>query len=116
MKGKIPNNLEECFESLDVILGDKVEEFKQWGEEEAISKCHHGFGTGLRNEWGLWNGSELKSYFKDMGLWHADDMSSVILVSYHRHLNKKSLDLDSQVQYYKDFWANKNNNQQGNNG
>jgi hypothetical protein len=103
----IPVNLEECFEALNKILDkEQVEEFKNW-EENVVGKCHHGLGRTLRNDWGLWNdpsSSSLQEYFKNMGIWHADDMSGIILDSYHRHLNNKPLDVEKQVKFYKDYW------------
>lgn len=108
MKNKeIPSNLEECFETLNEILGaEQVKEFKSW-EEDAVIDCHHGLGRSLRNDWGLWGGSSLQEYFKTMGVWHADDMSGIILDSYHRHLNNKPLDVKGQVAIYKNYWKNK---------
>ena len=105
-KDNIPANLEECFEFLNRMFGEEqVEEFKSWGEKEAMGKLHFGLGRNLRNNWGLWAESKLQQHFKDMGVWHADDMSSIILTSYHRHLNNKPLDVEGQVEFFKDYWS-----------
>ena len=109
MKKEIPTNLEECFEELNEIFGERVDSFKETDEKTASVRCHHALGRKLRNSWGLWKGSDLKDYFKDMGLLHADDMSSIIITSYHRSLNGKPIDLEGQVQYYKDYWTNRKN-------
>ena len=59
----------------------------------------------IRNEWGLWKKeSDMYNYFYKMGLWHADDMSSVILTSYHRFINGKELSLKEQINHYLDYW------------
>lgn len=102
-----PNNLSECFKSLDKIISDAddADWFKNASEEEAVIKSHHGLGKWIRNNWGLWSkDSNLHSYFVNLGLTHPDDMSAVILTSYHRHLNNLELNLDAQVQHYIDFW------------
>jgi len=48
----------------------------------------------------------LCEYFTKLGLSHADDMAGVILTSYHRHLNEKDLNLDTQINHYMEFWKN----------
>lgn len=105
---KQPTTLNECFEVLNDLLSDKdIDSFKSVDERTATARAHHGLGRWMRNNWGLWKGSELKQHFEDMGLWNADDMSGVILDSYHRHLNGKDLDVEGQVAYYKDYWKDK---------
>jgi hypothetical protein len=108
----IPTKLSECFQRLDGIFSDAPDGdwFKEASEEEAISQSHHGLGTWIRDNWGLWDVNEqLHKYFKKLGLQHPDDMSGVILTSYHRHLNNKELELDGQIKYYIEFWNNKGN-------
>ena len=31
-------------------------------------------------------------------------MSSIVLTSFHRYLNKMDIKLEDQVKYYKDYW------------
>lgn len=105
----IPTKLSECFEHLDKILNEAPDGdwFKSADESDAITQSHHGLGTWIRNNWGLWEESgQLKEYFKKLGLQHPDDMSGVILTSYHRHLNSKELELDEQIKHYIEFWRN----------
>lgn len=102
---KIPNTLEECYIELDNMMPIDASEWLGDTEKNALAKAHHGLGQWLRNNWGLWSESELKTHFEGLGLYHADDMSGVILTSYHRHKNNKEICLEEQVQHYKDFWA-----------
>ena len=107
---KKPNKLSECFEHLDKILSDSEdgEWFKTAEEEDAVVQSHHGLGGWIRNNWGLWSAdSKQYKHLNKIGLQHADDMSSLILTSYHRHLNKKELELDEQIKQYIEFWKNK---------
>lgn len=104
----IPSNLNECFSALDEMFKES-EEDKAWflsqSEDEAVGAFHHGLGRWIRNNWGLWTkNSELYNLFNDMGLWHADDMSGVILTSYHRKINNKEINLKEQIQHYIDYW------------
>ena len=100
-----PKNLEECYEALNSLLSkEDIEDLKSMPEKKAAAEAHHGIGRWLRNNWGLWGSSDIKDYFKSLGIWHADDMSGIIIDSYHRHLNGKDIDLEGQVKYYKDYW------------
>lgn len=105
---QIPKNLNDCFTVLTEIFNESESDrdwFKKSTEDEAIGGSHHGIGRWIRNTWGLWEkNTELFDYFKNLGLWHADDMSGVILTSYHRFLNGKELNLQEQIQHYLDFW------------
>jgi hypothetical protein len=85
----IPQNLGDCFVQLDTMLKykDRAEMKAKPADEMAI--YHHGFGTFLRNNWGLWGGSRLQLYFFERGVYHPDDMSGIILSHYHDWLNGK---------------------------
>lgn len=127
----VPKTLEEGFEFLDTFLQDK-EEFKNCPEEDVMGICHMSLGMWLRNQWNLWWSEELRDriekgnhsklpmekidypqempelvkWFRDQGLKHPDDMSSVVIISYHRKLNNKPLDVETQIaksiEYYKE--------------
>lgn len=84
----IPRNLEKCFLELDKLLKPKEREaIKNLKDRNETILYHHGFGTWLRNNWGLWGGSRLQQYLISKGLKHPDDMSSTILVFYYDWLN-----------------------------
>lgn len=72
-------------------------------EDVATGRLHFGFGMWIRNNWGLWRDSKLKHYFLDKGVGHPDDMSSIILTSYHRHLNNKPTDWMVKLKNTKSF-------------
>jgi hypothetical protein len=102
MNDRIPNNLEECFEILKQELS--AEDIEYIKSMDSTAKLHHTLGRRIRNRWGFWSESKLKEYFKKMGLFHPDDMSGIILKSFHCHLKNKPLNLDEQVKYYQDYW------------
>jgi len=58
-------------------------------KRDDMIRYHHGLGTWIRNNWGLWGGSRLQKYFSDKGITHPDEMSSVVLFHYHDWLNGK---------------------------
>lgn len=107
----IPKNLNECFQRLDKITSLQR---KKWirclTEVQFKAKMHFGFGIGLRNNWGLWGNSELAQYFFDIGIFHPDDMSGIILTSYYRKLNNQPVELQEQVDYYQKYWTDMGEN------
>jgi hypothetical protein len=101
----IPKDLNDCFLQLNKILSkvDK-EEFLNMDEKEAVGMTHFSLGQWIRNNWGLWNGSRLQKYFNDLDIKHPDDMSGIILTSYHRFLSKKEIELENQIKETKEYW------------
>lgn len=101
----IPSNLIECFSFLNEMLApESIEEFKAVSEKECCAG-HFGIGMWMRNNWGLWGGSKLRDWFNKQDVWHADDMSGIIMTSYWRNLNNLPINLEEQVKYYNDYWA-----------
>lgn len=102
---EIPTTLDECFAAIKKISSEEArKEFKEQPEKDALGKSHFGFGTQLRNKWGLWSGSELKDWFIERGIHHPDDMSGIILTSFWRSLNNKPIELDEQIEHYQAYW------------
>lgn len=101
----IPKDLEDCFNQINLFWNDSTRiQVKNLEEKEFTGKVHLGFGMWMRNNWHLWGGSRLSKYFNDLGIYHPDDMSGIILDSYHRYLNNKEIKLEEQVKYYQDYW------------
>jgi len=101
----IPKDLEDCFVQINSFWDDSTRlKVKNWTEDEFSRRVHLGFGMWMRNNWQLWGGSRLSKYFNDLEINHPDDMSGIILDSYHRYLNNKEIQLGEQIQYYKDYW------------
>jgi len=108
----IPKDLKDSFSQINIFWSDSVKiKVKAMKESDFVNNSHFGFGMWMRNNWGLWKGSRLFKYLNEKGLNHPDDVSSVILTSYHRHLNNRNLKLRNQIKGYKDYWkkANKEN-------
>jgi hypothetical protein len=107
-KFKAPKDLEEA---LHVIISSLNEENRKCFKdaEEKNNILHIGsFFTGMnfRNSWGLWGKNDMTKYFNDIGVTHADDMSSIIFTSVHRRLNDKPIALQDQIKFYQDYWKN----------
>jgi len=106
LKKYVPKNLDECLQILDQMMLDK-NELLNVTEDEFIGMSHHGLGQRLRNEWGLWEKkNKLTSYFNQLGVNEADDMSGMILRSFHRKMNGKHIDVLGQVKKCQEYWKN----------
>ena len=102
-------DLDSCIEwILNNSVDSQVKEWSDLSEDDALSQAHHGFGTFLRNTLGLWHDGPPVKYFNNLGIYHADDMSGIILTSLHRKLNDKDFELDKQVKHYIDYWEEHN--------
>jgi hypothetical protein len=103
----IPKNLNDAISYLDCTWSDvDKEEFKNKNEEDAVAELHFGTGLAIRNNWELWKRGKnrLELFFNIRGISHPDDISSIILTSFHRHLNNKDIELKAQIKYYKQYW------------
>lgn len=112
MSKVIPTTLEECFAELDKLLvhDDDKAVITETTSPSRMIVFHHNLGQYIRNEWGLWTeDSEIFKYFKNLGVWHPDDISGIILDSYWLHKRNLPLNLDEQVKQSKDYWKGKEN-------
>lgn len=102
-----PSNLDECFDALKIMLSYEDLDYIKNLQENDLCTLHHTLGRKIRNDWHLWNSSSpLNKFFNDMGIFHADDMSGIILISFWRKMLQKEIDLENQIKYYQDFWSN----------
>lgn len=102
----IPKNLKDAIEFLNCEWSESDKtEFKNKEEDDAVTELHFGTGMGIRNGWELWKGkNRISRFFKSKGITHPDDMSSIILTSFHRDLNDKPIDLKGQISVYQKYW------------
>ncbi len=94
MEMEIPKTLEEAIEVLKELKGENGESIPP----SAINTRY------LRNEWGLWRGSELAQWFFTKQIYHADDMSGIIVDSFERVINGNPIELDEQIKKYHKHW------------
>lgn len=100
----IPADLAAAHIELSKMLPKEIIQKMKEGTEENMIVWHHGLGTWIRNNWGLWGGSPLQTSLVKLGLKHPDDMSGLILDTYWRYLNGKPLDTEAKIKYYQDYW------------
>ena len=99
-----PSTLEQAISIIVANLDDEEIAFIRKNKGNGL---HHGFGTAIRNGWGLWdNDSILHKHFREVhGLGHADDMSGLILSGVcARLVHGYEFDLYKEVAKYKKHW------------
>jgi hypothetical protein len=101
----IPTDLDDSFRELDRMLTKELHKEFQAGGEADLAKYHFGLGQWMRNNWGFWRESRLAQSLRALGVQHPDDMSGIIITSYWRHLNGKSIDLKKQIAQSRLYWA-----------
>lgn len=102
----IPKDIDDAISVLDTLSNGKIKAFANEcsSETDFSGRLHFGLGMWLRNNWGLWRGSRLSLFFDEMGVFHPDDMSGIILDSYYRYVKGQNLDIEGQIEHYKDYW------------
>ena len=111
-KMKITNNLNEAiatFRSFTEEPGTDYHLVPQDTENSFVGELHSTDGRWMRNNWGLWTqDSDLYSWFVSRGITHPDDMTGIILTSFYRVEHDLKIDLEGQIQEYKDYWKKYN--------
>ncbi|QQR58222.1 MAG: WG repeat-containing protein [Candidatus Melainabacteria bacterium] len=100
----IPVSFEDALKELDEILPPAAKHDIQVIQQAEMINYHHGFGTWLRNNWGLWKGGALSQDMQKRGFTHPDDMSGTIFDSYWLKVHGKPIDLKAESDHYKEFW------------
>lgn len=97
----IPLDLEEAFTELNSLSeGEGVLKFKSAPEELIARKLHFGLGRWISVNWNLEEGSRYEHYLRALGLSKVDDMIQFTIVSWHRNLLGKELEIEERVATY----------------
>lgn len=104
----IPRDLYDCFRELDKTMEPEVKKtFMAFSDEEVDRRTHASLGKWIDHKWSLTDGSRLSAYFTKMKVPHPDYMVGIIITSYHRHLHKKDLKVQEQVEQFRKLWQKK---------
>ena len=94
----IPEDLTDAFLQLNQLIDkESKEKFKRIPEDIVASKLHFSLGRWIIHNWGFYGGSRLSHHLKTLDLYHPDDMASFIILSYHRSINRKNINVKSTV-------------------
>ena len=98
----IPTDLEKCFQILDQTMDAATQAIVKTLPEDSIY-YHRAFHCGAEfyYAWNLPEGSAITQYLNGKGIFGLREIYETILISYHRHLNDTSVDLEGQIKHYK---------------
>jgi hypothetical protein len=84
-----PKSIDEAVQMLLARLSEEDKETIKNTHPYDLAKYHHGLGTYIRNEFGLWKDSPLvpKNPYTGQRVLHPDDVSGIILRALHKALN-----------------------------
>ncbi|MCB0570119.1 MAG: hypothetical protein KDC66_10165 [Phaeodactylibacter sp.] len=95
----IPKDISDAIAQLNKLVDrESKAKFKSVSEDEAVHKLYFSFGRWITLNWGFYEGSRLSDALRRMGVYHPDDMSQLIIRSFHRSLNQKPIDVKGQVE------------------
>lgn len=94
----IPADLADAHAELSRLAEPKaLAQFKQSPEDSIRRKLHFGLGRWIMVNWGLEEGSRISHYMKGVGVSVPDDMVEVIILTWHRHLNSRPLEMADEI-------------------
>lgn len=95
----IPTDLEDAFVQLEKLApAESLQFYRDQKEDEVVRNLFPKLGRWIILNWGFEGGSRMSHYLRNQGIYLPDDMSTVIMRSWHRHLNHLPIDLEGQVQ------------------
>lgn len=100
----IPSDMEDAFQTLNELIDDESrKKFKNMAEEDAATKLHFSLGRWIIHNWGFYEGSRFSHYLRSkLSLSYPDDMAQFVIVTYHRNLNRRPLEIQSLVSHYRE--------------
>ncbi len=100
----IPKDIPDVFKQL-IAKSDSnsLQSFKNMPETEAVNYQLDRLGRIMLNNWDFYEGSRISNHLRELGVTNPEDMSFFLLLTFHRHLNAKPLDIKPIVEKIKKF-------------
>jgi len=99
----IPKDLDDAFTELKRLSEKEgIEKFKNAKETVVAKKIHFSLGRWIMEKWHMYDGSRYSHYLRLKGLSYPDDMAKFTIISFHRHLNGKELEVAERIKVVKD--------------
>lgn len=94
----IPADLPDAIRILDEIVDEEGKnKFASQIDTFAVNNVFFSFGRWINVNWGMEQGSRLTVTLNKLGVSYPDDMTRLIMYAWHRHLNKKPLEIEELV-------------------
>ena len=99
----IPADLTDAFIQLNRLIDDPSrQKFKALDEEEATHRLFFSLGRWIIHNWGFYGGSRLSHFLHGLGITHPEDMARFVMITYHRNLNRKPLEVKALVERFQE--------------
>lgn len=98
----IPKDLTDAFVTLNTLIDKESKaKFRAVSEDTAATKLHFSLGRWMIRNWGFYEGSRLSHYIREnLDLYHPDDMARFIIITYHRSLNRRPLEVKELLEAF----------------
>ncbi len=97
----IPKDLTDAFVQLNKLIDEESKmAFKTVPEDTAARKLFFSFGRWVTRNWGFYGGSRLSHFLRELGVTYPEDMARFIIITYHRNLNRKPLNVKELVEQF----------------
>ncbi len=102
----IPKDVNEVILELSKkIDAPSKAKFAALSEDAATSKLFFSLGRWMTHNWSLYEGSRLSKYMQDLGIHHPDNMVRFFIITYHRSITKKPLEVKELVKKFQEIEA-----------
>lgn len=94
----IPKDIPDALVQLNKLVDKSSrQKFMQVSEEEATQKLFFSLGRWISYNWGFYGGSRLSHHLREFGVTYPDDMAQLLIVCFHRSLNKQPIEFKAEV-------------------
>lgn len=94
----IPVDLEDAFNEIKALSTQEALSKFTAGEEAVVAKkLHFGIGRWMIVNWNFYEGSRFSHFLKELGIHHPDDQAQFVIITLHRKLNNKPLNIEELV-------------------
>jgi hypothetical protein len=108
----VPKTLGEALDTLERAAPGSFLAAMRRDDESVPISYHHGLGTWIRNNWGLWQRGPLYQDLARHGFGHPDEMSAAILDTFWRRQHGRPPDLEGRVRKEQE-WAEESKQREG---
>jgi hypothetical protein len=100
----IPKDIPDVFKQL-IARSDtaSLNSFKKMPETEAVNYQMDRLGMLMLKSWDFYEGSRISNHLRELGVTNPEDMSFFLLLTFHRNLNNKPLDIKPIVEKIKKY-------------
>ncbi|KXK36898.1 MAG: putative GTP cyclohydrolase II [Bacteroidetes bacterium OLB9] len=94
----IPRDIDDALKKLTELTSDEARENLKTTDEQTVAhKLFFGLGRWMTYNWNFEEGSRFSHYLRQKGLIYTDDMTTCMLILFHRHVTGKPLETDALI-------------------